>query len=258
MLTARTEVTGRMLIFGQRHLQTILAEYEAHYNTTRPHQSCGGRPPAGRFRLADRSVTPDDSAAAPSPPAAPAAAARGPAAGRPAGVSRWVNAHGKISLAGFTYHAGAAYAGEPVEVVAAGGLADILHAGVVVVTCAQRMREDQADRAPRAPVTRRARDATAGLTVTRLANRAGTVSFAGTGYRPAAAGPARPSTSRSWPGRCSCPGTARSSGSTRSGTTGPASSARSPTPKDAPAARTPPPALSPSYRNPFGRPGTRT
>ena len=196
-------------------------------------------------------MTPDDSAAAPSPPAAPAAAARGPAAGRPAGVSRWVNAHGKISLAGFTYHAGAAYAGEPVEVVAAGGLADILHAGVVVVTCAQRMREDQADRAPRAPVTRRARDATAGLTVTRLANRAGTVSFAGTGYRPAAAGPARPSTSRSWPGRCSCPGTARSSGSTRSGTTGPASSARSPTPKDAPAARTPPPALSPSYRNPF-------
>ena len=183
MLTARTEVTGRMLIFGQRHLQTILAEYEAHYNTTRPHQSCGGRPPAGRFRLADRSVAPDDSAAAPSPPAAPAAAARGPAAGRPAGVSRWVNAHGKISLAGFTYHAGAAYAGEPVEVVAAGGLADILHAGVVVVTCAQRMREDQADRAPRAPVTRRARDATAGLTVTRLANRAGTVSFAGTGYQ---------------------------------------------------------------------------
>jgi hypothetical protein len=47
------------------------------------------------------------------------------------------------------------------------------------------------------------------------------------------------------------PGTARSSGSTRSGTTGPASSARSPTPKDAPAARTPPPALSPSYRNLF-------
>jgi transposase InsO family protein len=164
-------------------LQAALDGWVAEYNTTRPHQSCGGRPPAERFRLADRSVTPDDSAAAPSPPAAPAAAARGPAAGRPAGVSRWVNAHGKISLAGFTYHAGATYAGEPVEVVAAGGLVDILHAGVVVVTHAQRMREDQADRAPRAPVARRARDATAGLTVTRLANRAGTVSFAGTDYQ---------------------------------------------------------------------------
>ena len=36
VLTARTEVTDRMLIFGQRHLQTILAEYEAHYNGRRP------------------------------------------------------------------------------------------------------------------------------------------------------------------------------------------------------------------------------
>ncbi len=29
VLTARTEVTDRMLIFGRRHLQTILAQYEA-------------------------------------------------------------------------------------------------------------------------------------------------------------------------------------------------------------------------------------
>jgi putative transposase len=36
VLTARTEVTDRMLIFGQRHLQTILAEYEDHYNGRRP------------------------------------------------------------------------------------------------------------------------------------------------------------------------------------------------------------------------------
>jgi hypothetical protein len=94
-----------------------------------------------------------------------------------------VNAHGKISLAGFSYHAGATYAGEPVEVVASGGLVDILHAGVVVATWAQRMRKDQADRAPRALVARRAREATAGLTVTRLANAAGVISFAGTDYQ---------------------------------------------------------------------------
>src|SRR5580658_1513233 len=73
---------------------------------------------------------------------------------------------------------GASHAGEPVEVVVAGGLVDILHAGVVVVTHAQRMREDQADRLPRTLVARRARDATAGLTVTRLADAAGVVSFA--------------------------------------------------------------------------------
>jgi hypothetical protein len=159
-------------------LQAALDGWVSEYNTARPHQSCGGRPPAERFRLADRSLTPDDSAAVPAPaPAAPPAAGR-----RPAGVSRWVNAHGKISLAGFSYHVGASYAGEPVEVAVAGGLVDILHAGVLVATHAQRLRADQADRAPRARVARRARDATAGLTVTRLADAAGVVSFAGTPY----------------------------------------------------------------------------
>ena len=113
-----------------------------------------------------------------SPPPSPGTAAR-----RPAGVSRWVNAHGKISLAGFSYGVGATYAGEPVEVVVTGGLVDILHAGVVVATHAQRLRPDQADRAPRARVARKTRDATAGLTVTRLADGAGTITFAGTTYR---------------------------------------------------------------------------
>jgi putative transposase len=39
VLTARTEVTDRMLIFSQRHLRTILAQYGAHYNGRRPHRS---------------------------------------------------------------------------------------------------------------------------------------------------------------------------------------------------------------------------
>jgi hypothetical protein len=82
-----------------------------------------------------------------------------PAADRPSGVSRWVNARGTISLAGFSSAGGASYAGEPVEVVVAEGLVDIVHAGVVVATHAQRSRADQADRAPRARVSRRARDA---------------------------------------------------------------------------------------------------
>ena len=30
VLTARTEVTDRMLIFGERHLRTVLARYETH------------------------------------------------------------------------------------------------------------------------------------------------------------------------------------------------------------------------------------
>src|SRR6478736_4884927 len=44
VLTARTEVTNRMLIFGQRHLRTILAQYGARYNGRRPHRSRQLRP----------------------------------------------------------------------------------------------------------------------------------------------------------------------------------------------------------------------
>jgi putative transposase len=45
VLTARTEITDRMLIFGQRHLQLVLAEYEGHHNRRRPHRSRQLRPP---------------------------------------------------------------------------------------------------------------------------------------------------------------------------------------------------------------------
>jgi transposase InsO family protein len=55
VLTARTEITDRMLIFGQRHLQLVLAEYEAHYNGRRPHRSRQLRPPRPDYPAADLS-----------------------------------------------------------------------------------------------------------------------------------------------------------------------------------------------------------
>jgi putative transposase len=55
VLTARTEVTDRMRIFGQRHLRTILAEYETHYNGRRPHRSRHLRPPRPDHPVADLS-----------------------------------------------------------------------------------------------------------------------------------------------------------------------------------------------------------
>jgi putative transposase len=43
--TARTELTDRILIFGERHLRTVLARYAAHYNGRRPHRALQLRPP---------------------------------------------------------------------------------------------------------------------------------------------------------------------------------------------------------------------
>ena len=53
VLTARTEVTDRMLIFGQAHLRMILAQYEGHYNGRRPHRSRQFRPPRPDHPAAD-------------------------------------------------------------------------------------------------------------------------------------------------------------------------------------------------------------
>jgi putative transposase len=55
VLTTRTEVTDRMLIFGQRHLRTILAQYEVHYNGRRPHRSRQLRPPRPDHPITDLS-----------------------------------------------------------------------------------------------------------------------------------------------------------------------------------------------------------
>jgi putative transposase len=37
VLTVRSEVTDRMLIFGERHLHRVFAGYAAHYSGRRPH-----------------------------------------------------------------------------------------------------------------------------------------------------------------------------------------------------------------------------
>jgi putative transposase len=45
VLTVRTEVTDRMLIFGERHLRAVLTEYARHYNRRRPHRALHLQPP---------------------------------------------------------------------------------------------------------------------------------------------------------------------------------------------------------------------
>jgi putative transposase len=55
VLTARTEVTDPMLIFGARHLRAITAEYQTHHNRRRPHRSRQLRPPRPDYPVADLS-----------------------------------------------------------------------------------------------------------------------------------------------------------------------------------------------------------
>ena len=56
VLTARTEITDRMLIFGERHLRSVLAEYARHYNGRRPHRGRQLRPPRPDHPVADLST----------------------------------------------------------------------------------------------------------------------------------------------------------------------------------------------------------
>jgi putative transposase len=53
VLTARTELTDRVLIFGERHLRTVLAKYSAHYNGRRPHRALRLLPPRPDHPTAD-------------------------------------------------------------------------------------------------------------------------------------------------------------------------------------------------------------
>ncbi len=43
--TLRREILDRRLILGGRHLHAVLTEYQAHYNTARPHQGIAQRVP---------------------------------------------------------------------------------------------------------------------------------------------------------------------------------------------------------------------
>jgi hypothetical protein len=43
--TLRRECLDHLLIYGERHLRHVLADYERHYNGHRAHRSRGQRPP---------------------------------------------------------------------------------------------------------------------------------------------------------------------------------------------------------------------
>jgi putative transposase len=45
--TVRRECLDRLLVFGRRHLVSVLGEYAEHYNGHRPHRALGQAPPLG-------------------------------------------------------------------------------------------------------------------------------------------------------------------------------------------------------------------
>jgi putative transposase len=56
--TLRRELLDRMLILGERHLRSVLAEYQVHYNAARPNQGITQRVPdsehgGGHLTVAD-------------------------------------------------------------------------------------------------------------------------------------------------------------------------------------------------------------
>jgi hypothetical protein len=158
--------------------QAALDDWVKEYNYDRPHQSLGDRPPAERFALAGRRVDAEtgeifDHLEDP------------PVAGRPrpAGVTRWADQRGHISLAGFRYRVGATFAGELVEAVVTGGLVQIFHQQVLVATHVRRRPARDGRPARPTTLTPRARRPAAGPSVLRMADANGSVSFAGAMYR---------------------------------------------------------------------------
>src|SRR5215204_4715695 len=83
-------------------LQQALDAWVVHYNTERPHQALGMRPPIERFQLAAGPgvETVVEPRAVPAMPPA-AVVAPSPRVVRLPGVQRWVDQHGLISLGGF-------------------------------------------------------------------------------------------------------------------------------------------------------------
>jgi putative transposase len=55
VLTARTEITDRMLIVSERHLRSVLTGYARHYNGQRPHRGRQLHPPRADHPIADLS-----------------------------------------------------------------------------------------------------------------------------------------------------------------------------------------------------------
>jgi transposase InsO family protein len=159
--------------------QAALDAWVVAYNTVRPHQSLGDRPPVERFSLARQRIEPVDAETGEIGGRSPLGLV-GP---RPGGVTRWVDQAGRIRVAKHVYKVGRSFAGELVEVVASGGLVEIFHRQALIATHVQRGLATLDRPVREGPGAPRARRLASGPSVVRVADGNGSVSFAGTMYR---------------------------------------------------------------------------
>jgi hypothetical protein len=184
-------------------LQQALDAWVIEYNTERPHQSLGMRPPVERFGLVTApgpvtTVVPASGIG--SDPGSGVEHVPGSAANLwLRGVRRWVGGQGQVRLAGFIYRVPVVLAGEPVECLVAENLVQLFHRGVLVGSYPLR-RKPAKDGKPRrdTPVRgsarpRRGRRAASVLpgsipaatltpTVIRAVDTGGSICFASTTY----------------------------------------------------------------------------
>jgi transposase InsO family protein len=175
--TVRRDFLGDRVFADIDAAQAAFDAWVIEYNTTRPHQSLGDRPPADRFALVEtQAAQPVVLEGQPSVDPEPALVAR------PA-TTRRVHASGRITLARFDYHVGRWLAGHTVELRCEGGLLQVFDGEALVATHALRRPPDTQPPARRSPVPTRARPVTTGTPVTRKVDSSGNVSFAGANYR---------------------------------------------------------------------------
>ncbi len=126
--TLRREFLDGKVFADVADAQTQLDVWVEHYNRERPHQSLGMAVPWDRFKLAKTE---------PAPPR-PTEPVKDQAGVMPPSATRRVNRKGTISFAAAEYKVGVWLAGQDVQIVCEGGLVQIHHRGVLIVTLARR------------------------------------------------------------------------------------------------------------------------
>jgi transposase InsO family protein len=177
--TLRREFLLGRVFDSLEEAQAELDRWVTFYNTERPHQGIGMVSPERRFAPAGpeflEPILPQEEEMQEVPGPAPAVPR----------LTRRVSDHGRISLLGFAYHVGRFLAGEAVEIdMGDDGLLSVFHRGVLVATHARRHLPEKEPVSWHAPLNARPKKARpTGVTVMRKVDPAGSVSFAGSGYR---------------------------------------------------------------------------